>query len=280
MPMRMLDICQRPLNRLQCLSGNQVKLFAAAFMLVDHFSKIFLIGLLRYLMIPMENAGYLAPGISEGLYTFTRKVLYSIGAISFPVFCFMFAEGFPYTKSKLRYCLRLALFAIISEIPFDLAFFRTSAVSAGTFPLYYGHQNVFFTFLIGIGALICIDWLTGIPNRWLRLLLQLAAAAVFGKIAGVIRCDYGTYGVLLMAVFYLFRKNRLLQAAAGLALRFLVFSSRGYPYSFLAASVMILLYNGHRGKRNLKYFFYLFYPSHIIILYLLTRILPRIPLPI
>ena len=82
------------------------------------------------------------------------------------------------------------------------------------------------------------------------------------------RCDYGLEGILYIAAFYVCRKNRIYQVLLFL-LAYMVATGNQPPLCTLLACVLILLYNGKRGKLRLKYFFYAFYPIHIIILYLI-----------
>ena len=109
------------LGRIQCLSGNQIKMIAVVCMFIDHFWAVFYITFSRLVINPMLQAGLMTFEQAEillGIYNFFR----SIGRIAFPLFCFAFAEGYAHTHSKGRYLLRLALFALISEVPFDITF--------------------------------------------------------------------------------------------------------------------------------------------------------------
>lgn len=74
---------------------------------------------------------------------FIRFDLRSIGTIAFPLFCFLLAEGFQHTKSRKRYIGLMFVFALISEIPFDIGFFSEYSRMEGTFPFYFKYQNVF-----------------------------------------------------------------------------------------------------------------------------------------
>lgn len=264
---QVLDRCEAGVARFRCLTGNQIKLVAVVCMFVDHISKILLTSVAMNIWNPMLRSGGISPEVCEYAFALADAVAYPIGAVAFPLFCYMFVEGYQHTSSRKKYVLRLAAFALISEIPFDLAFFSGFSKVAGTWPLYWHYQNVFFTFLLGMCALTLIDVLGKIPQKVLSVSLQCAAVAgVCALSEFVVHADYEGYGVFLIVLFYVLRKYRVLQALGPLAATFIIYNR--YPGSLLAAMLLILLYNGKRGRRDLKYFFYVFYPAHIYLLHL------------
>ena len=190
----------------------------------------------------------------------TRAVLYPsqiwlrcLGRIAFPIFCFLIVEGFFHTHDVRRYMGRLGVFALISEIPYDLAFRGV--------PLEYAHQNVFFTLLIGIGMMVLLERNREWPVKAVILLLAMWLAVL-------IRSDYNFRGVLLIFVFYIFHESRWLAVTAG---GFWNFLYQGVIQKYGVLSVLPLaLYNGERG-RKMKYFFYIFYPAHLLLLYGISR---------
>ena len=145
------------------INGSTLKWIAALSMLVDHFAVVFRRGSIL--------AG--SPLLTSGQYYFLRGV----GRLAFPIYAFLLAEGFFHTRSVEKYLLRLLLFGLISEIPFDLAF-----ESAW---LDMSYQNVFFTLFLGLLAVYLWDRLTcGDPascgvTRVLGGLLCIAAAAAY-----------------------------------------------------------------------------------------------------
>lgn len=260
------------LGRFQCLSGNQIKMIAVVCMFIDHFWAVFYITFSRLVINPMLQAGLMTFEQAEillGIYDFFR----SIGRIAFPLFCFAFAEGYAHTHNKGLYLLRLALFSLISEVPFDIAFMwhggpgLWSEEIARHWPMWWDHQNVFFTFLLAFSGLWLVEKTSALV-KWkpLTFLLQCGIAFVVCFLAEFkVRGDYDGFGVFFIFVAYFLRKNRIVQIA-GLILATVVFNPGCQPIPFAITLVLMLLYNGQRGQRNLKYFFYWFYPVHIALL--------------
>ena len=211
---------------IQCLDSFQLKCIAIVSMALDHTGAV--------------------------LYP-SQIWLRCLGRIAFPIFCFLIVEGFFHTHDVRRYMGRLGVFALISEIPYDLAFRGV--------PLEYAHQNVFFTLLIGIGMMVLLERNREWPVKAVILLLAMWLAVL-------IRSDYNFRGVLLIFVFYIFHESRWLAVTAG---GFWNFLYQGVIQKYGVLSVLPLaLYNGERG-RKMKYFFYIFYPSHLLLLYGISR---------
>ena len=177
------------------------------------------------------------------------SVLRGIGRAAFPIFCFLLVEGAVHTRSPRKYLLRLASFALISEIPFDLALHNQ--------PFYWGTQNVFFTLLAG---LLVIQAFQRSPGQEWRGMLALAVLGAAAELCGT---DYGAIGVAVIAVMYLLRER--FWAASVLSLILLVLLARIEIFS-IPAFLILALYNGKRGRQP-KYFFYVFYPVHLLILW-------------
>ncbi len=176
-----------------------------------------------------------------------------IGRMGFPIFCYLLIEGFQHTRSVKKYAGRLLLFALVSEIPFDLGF-------AGT-PFYREYQNVFFTLFMGLLVIWVMDnAVRVVENKVFRILLMTAAFVTGAVAAELLRTDYGAMGILCIAVIYLFSRNRRLQLIAG-CIAFL------WEAEALFAFIPIAFYNGRRGWK-LKYIFYVFYPLHLFLIYL------------
>lgn len=230
------------------LSGNALKIIAIAAMFLDHIGAAILenhtvwAALGADLMSPeLFNDPALAGVMMADL------LLRGIGRISFPIFCFLLVEGFLHTKSLPLYLRRMAVFAVITEVPFDLAFCSA--------PFDFTYQNIFFTLLLGLLAMAALQKFG--DRSLVGFLLALGCAGV----AEVIRADYGAFGVVLIIILYLFRDRRLTRTIVGCIA---VCWELTAPLAFL----LIELYNGQRGRYDLKYFFYVFYPAHILLLYL------------
>lgn len=227
-------------------SGSALKWFAVLIMLVDHIGAC----LLEVFVLNYYGVSPLA-GRIDNLYFWLilDSVLRGIGRAAFPIFCFLLVEGAVHTRSPRKYLLRLASFALISEIPFDLALHNQ--------PFYWGTQNVFFTLLAG---LLVIQAFQRSPGQEWRGMLALAVLGAAAELCGT---DYGAIGVAVIAVMYLLRER--FWAASVLSLILLVLLARIEIFS-IPAFLILALYNGKRGRQP-KYFFYVFYPVHLLILW-------------
>ena len=198
------------------MTGFQLKLLAMLAMTADHIGAVFFpeIPLLRW-----------------------------IGRLAMPVLCFFIGEGLRHTRSPRRYLLRLTGFALLSELPFDLAFYGG---------IEWGHQNAYFTLALGLLALWAIQ--SRGMEGWLLALTAALAAELLG-------CDYGMYGVLLILLLDRFHRARSEQLA-GAALLYLAFFGLQTQTLSLIALPLLWLYNGKRGRDDRR-LFYLYYPAHL-----------------
>ena len=262
----------RKINRIQFLSGNSLKVIAVLTMLIDHLCKIVLQWLLSNYWGPMVDNEQMSWERFQEIDNLIRFDLQSIGTIAFPLFCFLLAEGFQHTRSKKRYIGLMLAFALISEIPFDIGFFSAYSRMEDTFPFYLKYQNVFFTLFLGLLTLVCLERFScksDLPvDRIKSAVLQVLSVVLFSGIAEGIHCDYGMQGILFISAFYICRNHRIYQVLLFL-LAYMGTTGNQPPLCTLLACLLILLYNGKRGKLKLKYFFYVFYPAHILVLYLI-----------
>lgn len=183
-----------------------------------------------------------------------------VGRMAFPIFAFQAAEGYHHTHDFRGYCKRLALFAVISEIPFNL-------MISGS-PFFPQHQNVMLTLLLGLLCCRAYD-----SRNWLAMVLWLLAGAFT-------RCDYGAAGVWTVLTFHAFRSEKLGQLLMLLLINLFCYDGPEIalgPLTFplqtfaVLAWLPIALYSGEKGRggKALQYGSYLFYPVHMLILGLL-----------
>ena len=203
-----------------------------------------------------------------------------VGRLAFPIFAFMLVEGYFHTRSVKRYALRLLLFAVISEIPFNL-------MSSGS--LFYPiHQNVIWTLLIGLG-MIHLNEKARRSGKLLITSLTRVGTVLLGGLLGLVTfSDYNAAGVLMILVFYFFRGNSLwsflLQAIGMYYINFemlkgLVFPVTVFGNTFeipqqglaILALIPIWLYRGRKGYSSkwFRQFCYWFYPAHLFLLWLI-----------
>ena len=265
----------KPVKNAGKISGSTLKIIAMACMLIDHtaavlFDRILISrGLLNAVNASDGGASFLSTGNTAVIY-YADMIMRAIGRISFPIFCFLLIEGFMHTHDVKKYALNLGIFALVSEIPFDLAF-------AGK-PFYLDYQNVFFTLFIGLVMMIFLQKIDSKAQKdagaWQRanwkvsvgkLLVIVAACAV----ATLLKTDYSAMGILTIVLMYNMRKNKMYCIGIGCAV--LTLLSLNEITCFLAM-IPVHFYNGKRGL-NLKYPFYAFYPVHLLVLFAIAAVL-------
>ena len=250
------------------LSGFTLKCIAMVTMLIDHIG---------YVLFP----GYV--------------IFRIIGRLAFPIYCFLLVEGAVHTSNWKKYLGRLFLFALISEIPFNLAI--------GGSVWYPEAQNVLFTLMLGLLAIRLLQEPLNRKNQSLdaghgeishsgrnqTLITGIRVALVLALVllAEFARTDYGAGGVIFILIFYVFRSQQLLKSAVFAAA--VAFLYGGIENFAILSLVPILCYNEGKGSFPLpkhskaefgfpdkrgpgawKYFFYVFYPAHLLLLYLLA----------
>ena len=226
------------------LSQEALKLIACVTMFIDHFGH----AIVPYLPVPyMVNLYYLCR---------------IIGRLAFPIYCFLLVEGMEHTHSPLKYILRLGLGILLAELPFDILF-------EGGFT--WAYQSVMVTLTLGAVMLLCMK---KTEKKGVQLLLVIP----FALLAELAKCDYGGWGIAMIAVFALFER-RSLQTIALLLVNACMESAAlpvfGIPVSVqlfaVFAMVPIAYYSGRKLSHNraLQWAFYLFYPLHIVFLWAL-----------
>lgn len=213
----MIKRVDKRLQAVQCLTGNKIKIIACITMLIDHFSKIFLESIMNDKLFPLYLAGGMSTEQFYGIDAFQKNILNGIGTIAFPLFCLLLSEGFFYTKNRKRYIGGMLAFALISEVPFDIGFFSRYSIAEGTFPFYLQYQNVFFTLFLGLLTLVIIEKVAlkisgdGRKSKVTKILCQLGVVIIMAIIAELVKCDYGSQGIVYVSMLYFLRKSRLLQ---------------------------------------------------------------------
>ena len=241
------------------MSSFVLKLIAAVSMLCDHT------GLILFPAVP---------------------VLRVIGRLAFPLYAFCIAEGFRHTRNRLRYFLRVFVLGVLCQIVYTIA----------ERDLYLG---ILLTFSFSIVLMALTDCVkkafsgekSALSGLWRRmtgselsegadkaLSLGLTVTAVLGLLllTSKITVDYGFFGILLPVSANLFedRPMRLISFSCCL-LAVAVSFGASFPVQYwsLLALPLVFLYNGQPGRVRMKYFFYIFYPAHMALLYGLSMLM-------
>ncbi|MCR4673948.1 MAG: conjugal transfer protein TraX [Lachnospiraceae bacterium] len=261
-------------NRFE-VTGALLKWIAIITMLIDHIGAAFLD---QYLALHYDAANY---DFLWNLYSLMRQ----IGRFAFPIFIFLMVEGFYYTHNRAKYFQRMLLFSVISEIPFDLAFNQKeipTTLSATTF-LEFRSQNVFFTLTLGFLMMWLVETIMNFCDKKIakaneegRLYSGYFSLKIIGLIVVVVgicvaaetlETDYNSVGTLAIFACYLAKKFKapyfVMMGATVAVLILLV------PSELPAILVIPLLYfyHGKKGRNINKWFFYLFYPVHLTIIW-------------
>jgi len=217
------------------MSAFWLRFIALATMLIDHIGAI---------LLPQ--------------FTFLRI----IGRISFPIYAFLIVNGYRHTRNRWQYLLRLILFALISEVPHDVAFYMH-----GQGVIEFSNQNIFFTLGLGLLAMMARDWLEqrGVVRSQANFMVFVPASIV----AELLGFSYGAVGILTLFLFDLRWDKVIPTWTAGVALTLVFYAMTPIQAYGALAMIPISMYNGKPGLRNplLQYGFYLFYPVHLLALY-------------
>ena len=214
------------------LSGNMLKCIALVCMFLDHTG---------YLLFPQE------------------AWLRIIGRIAFPIFAYFIAEGCIYTRRPWRHFLEVFVLGVICQVVNQIAEPSSNGI----------YFNILLTFSVSIA--LC-NVMRGIPITTGKVGVLVAAAVILWSVLDVLKkygivFDYGFWGILLPPALVLMKKPWQKLLIAGILLCFLAQGSGSVQWWSLLALVPLTLYNGTRGKWNIKYVFYLFYPLHLAFLY-------------
>lgn len=225
------------------LPQESLKLIACITMLIDHFGH----AIVPYLPVPYMVELYYACRI--------------MGRLAFPIYCFLLVEGMHHTRSPKKYILRLGVGILLAELPFDILF--EGGIS-------WAYQSVMVTLTLGAIMLLCMQ---RVEKKGLKLLLVIP----FAILAELAKCDYGSWGIAMIAVFALF--ERLSMQTIGILLVNACMESAMIPIFGISMSVQlfatfamvpIALYSGRKlsHSRTVQWAFYLFYPVHLLLLWI------------
>ena len=223
------------------LSNNQLKIIAMLAILFDHIGMI---------LLPQF------------------KIFRIIGRIAFPIFAYMIAEGCTYTRNKRKYLLLLSSLGIVCQT-FYFIFTRSM------------YLNVLITFSLSVITIFCIDYFVKHKNLYsISIFIIFSVIIVFVCVIVPeyfsfhdFEVDYGLWGVLLPVAIHLAnnKTERIFFTITILLIMSLIYGGIQI-YSILSIPLLIL-YNGKRGKVNLKYLFYIFYPTHLVMIYAIRMLL-------
>ena len=216
----------------------------------------FILKIIAIISMLFDHAGY----IIFNKFSFMNY----IGRLAFPIFAFGVAKGYSHTKDLKKYFSRLIIFAFISQLPY-LLFLN---IIGGDFIL-----NTLFTLILGLLAITVYE---KIDNKYLGLLFVI----FFGIIAHFCKFDYGWFGIVVIFIFHIFKDKKMLMNIFFILATFINYILHlyittlriEYIFVFLFCSLSLIpinLYNGKKGK-DIKYILYIFYPLHLVVLYLLN----------
>lgn len=229
-------------------NNTQLKYLAAFFMFIDHFSLLFL------------SYGSLVYFIGRG-----------IGRLAAPIFFWAISEGALHTRNIKKYFLNILIFGLVVQLIYAIAMGESHSV----IDLISQNKNIFLTLSLGLLGIMIIK---KYPEQKILQGVSTLLLCVTGEIINV---DYGWYGVAFIILFYLLKENRIKLVASLILINIIRFVllyktvelvPNAIQFLSLLTLPLIFMYDGKRGNGN-KYFFYLFYPLHLGLLYLLKEIL-------
>lgn len=220
-------------DKIKILDSNVLKLIAVISMTIDHIG---------FILFP------------------DQMWLRCIGRLAFPIYAYLITEGYLHTRNVKKYLLRLGILAVLSEIPFNLAI--SGSIS------YPASQNVFLTLFLGLLAIALMDkGQLYLPQNLTALSILPVMLACIAAIS--LRTDYDCYGILIISLFYIAKTKPLLQFLSIGVMQYLMGTIQLFGQ---LAFIPIFLYNGKKGRTSkfLQWAFYLYYPLHLLLLYLIA----------
>ena len=232
-----------------CLSNNTLKLIACVSMFLDH---------LGYIIFP------------------DIILLRILGRLAFPIFAYMLVEGCFYTHNKLKHFYTIFFLGVIMQIILYLftgitrfsifLVFSASIVLIYIFDAFYKSVKArdepkayaYMFVLVTISLLFCI--------------LEMSTLVFYD--------NYSLFGIFIPLIMYILRvtlpkyqKPAMLLALGIGSLLYSIYVNASFMYYLLLAIPLLMLYNGKRGRYNMKYFFYVFYPAHFLFIECLSLII-------
>jgi heme/copper-type cytochrome/quinol oxidase subunit 4 len=243
--------------KLPHVTADGLKMFACITMLVQTIG----IAIVEKGMIHLDK--YTQAGLSEALSGNSRMMFLAgigsgmqlIGGFAVPIFAFLLVEGFLKTSSYHKYLLSMVLFALISEIPYDLA------MSQKFFD--WSSQNALITMSLCLLMLYFLQMIKGKRGAF-SIVAQIAIVVCAVVWAFLFRADYGLCMVLLTAIFYLFHDRNVLKTVLGILVSLMYVTG---PLAFYG----LWCYNEERKDKLPKYVYYLFYPVHLLVLGVIAK---------
>lgn len=190
--------------------------------------------------------------------SFLWKFIYlGIGKLTFPIMAYLLIEGYRHTKNIKRYILRLFQWAVISILPFHIAFQNDSQI--------YILNNILFTLGFGLLMVYILDKISSIWHTPVILMFTLIT----------MNSDWNYIGILLI---YLFYKNKINYGIIVTSITATIIETIGYfdliylnYLTMLLVIPLLQIYNHQKGffQKLIQYGFYAYYPLHLLILVLL-----------
>lgn len=237
------------------LSSNQLKVIAMITMLIDHIG-FMIIGNGKLYGYSQTLHSYVLILDSAKNWLVIYRILRVIGRISFPIYTFCVVEGFLRTHNLFKYILRLLILAIMSEIPFNLMCFNKFFSIEG--------QNVIWLYVLGLISLSIIK----VSNKSKKItgFVTVLIVAIATFLAYYLKIDYGHYGMILLFFIYFTRNDKLYRDMSIALISFFLSFNNDFGSGALS-TLFIHYYDGTKGRFDLKWLFYLFYPVHMLILF-------------
>ena len=229
------------MNKRKFFSGNQLKIIAAIAMVIDHI----------------------------GSYLFPQMMLLRIiGRLAYPIFAFMIAEGFEHSKNRRRYMMRMVAMAVLLQLVYGIVMKSL-------------YQCIFVTFSLSIALCMVADNAMKRTNPLNLILLALSVIGVW-FVTTILPdalnktdfwIDYGFFGVMLPVTVFM-AKTKCAKLFIFTVMLCFLWMTYGYVQVFALMTVpLIALYNGEKGKLRMKNFFYIFYPAHMVVIYLIKLLI-------